>query len=515
MKKCKSDEISLKSYFLGPQAENSSFLQSSALDVINQYCQWRKSLFPQDGKAISKGDQLDPGFLKNQQNLQQLLLSLSLEFEKELPQFSPRYLGHMFSELSMPGLLGHLVALLHNPNNISKESSQVGLKIEREALESLCRMFGWKSGIGHLTSGGTIANLEALVRMRSRLPQEQWGHFQLVTSAAAHYSWKKNMKILGLPESAVIEVPLDSAGRISLTELEKLLRDLKSPIVGVVSLFGSTERGTIDDIAGINRILRKLPAQRFWHHVDAAYGGFFACVRDPKNTYLSRQTEALRQIDSLTLDPHKLGYAPYGCGTFLCRQKKDYFYNQIDAPYIQFKSDEEAGVQSIEGSRPATGAAATWLTTHTLGFHSKGLGKVLARQVKVKKEFQKKLQKRVNALFFPEGLDLNILCWTLLPKSRNLSGANDMVDLIFHKLPQLEAPYYVSKTSLKLMKNPWLESELRKRKFKIDSDTCHFVRMTLMNPFLMTRETETRFVDDFIQVLNSISETRLPKRKRP
>ena len=140
MKKCSTSDISLKSNFLGPQAENANFLQVAFVEILSQYFDWRKSLFPKDGAAISFADQQNPLFLENQKNLRQLTNNLSTLLQKEIPQFSPRYLGHMFSELSLPGLLGHVAALLHNPNNISKESSHVGLQIEADAIKTLYKI---------------------------------------------------------------------------------------------------------------------------------------------------------------------------------------------------------------------------------------------------------------------------------------------------------------------------------------------------------------------------------------
>ncbi|MFZ3229817.1 MAG: pyridoxal-dependent decarboxylase [Pseudobdellovibrio sp.] len=506
MKKCLLSDISLKSNFLGPQAENSSFLFSLFAELLTQHSQWRKSLFPKDGSAISTEDLSNLHYLNAQKKLILLVDKLSTDFQKEIPHFSPRYMGHMFSETSLPGLLGHVTALLYNPNNISMESSRVGLKIEANAIRSLYKMLKWRSGIGHLTSGGTIANLEALLRMRAKLPTNQWANAKLLTSSAAHYSWKKNLKILGFPESAFLEVPLDSKGRLSISYLKKILLNLKDPILGIVTLYGSTERGTIDDIYKVAQLITN-HKKHIWHHVDAAYGGFYACVKAKPNSHLEKQTIALQKVDSLTLDPHKLGYVPYGCGAFLCRQRKKYFYSDIKAPYIQFQSAQEAGVQSVEGSRPATGAAATWLTAKSLGFHDKGLGRVLEKQLQAKTSFQKILSHNVDGLLFTEGLDLNILCWTVLPDSKKLSRSNKWVDLIFKLLPLQNPPYFVSKTSLPLEKHPWLMQQLLKAGMILDSESCHLVRMTLMNPFLITKETQTQFTREFSNILDSISKS--------
>ncbi len=512
MKPCSSQDISLKSYFLGPQAESSIFLTNTLINLLSEYNDWRRSLFPEDGVAISNADQKNSDFLKNQNELGHLVKKLSTEFRKEIPHFSPRYMGHMFSETSLPGLLGHIAALLHNPNNISKESSTVGLKIEDEAIQALSKIFHWKNGVGHLTSGGTLANIEALLRMRSKLSKSNWANAKLLTSSAAHYSWKKGLKILGFPDSALIEIPLDRNGRLSTPHFKKILENINDPILGLVTMFGSTERGSIDDIEMVNAIIAKRTT-KIWHHVDAAYGGFYACVKKKPDSYLALQTQALRKVDSLTLDPHKLGYVPFACGTFLCRDSKKYFYSDIEAPYIQFKSAQEVGFQSIEGSRPATGAAATWLTAQSLGFHSNGLGRILEMHLDAKIRFQRLLQKKVKGLIFTKGLDLNILCWTVIPASRKLSKANTWVDEIFKSLPLLDRKYYVSKTSLPLKKHLWLKQQLIKENFIFDSETCHLVRMTLMNPFLMAKETQAKFTDDFAKILNHISRSERLKKK--
>ena len=130
-----------------------------------------------------------------------------------------------------------------------------------------------------------------------------------------------------------------------------------------------------------------------------------------------------------------------------------------------------------------------------------------------KKSFQRLLQKKVKGLLFTKGLDLNILCWTVIPESRRLSKSNKWVNQIFHSLPLLDKKYFVSKTSLALKKNPWLRKQLEKEGFIFDSDTCHLIRMTLMNPFLMTKETQAKFTDDFADVLHAISKSERPKGK--
>ncbi|HAJ03440.1 MAG TPA: hypothetical protein DCL55_09410, partial [Brevundimonas sp.] len=99
------------------------------------------------------------------------LLTLCDALTAETPTFSPRYIAHMKADLSLPGLLGWFAAMLHNPNNSSRDASRVGSVIETEAIAALAGMLGYDpaQAQGHFTSGGTVANFEAVWRARYRL----------------------------------------------------------------------------------------------------------------------------------------------------------------------------------------------------------------------------------------------------------------------------------------------------------------------------------------------------------
>jgi len=128
---CDPQESSLKSFFLGPRAENAEWVRFLTNGMLERWFEWRKGVSPADGRAISLADQESVEFRTRRSRFEDQLWTLMKRFEGEIPKFSPRYIGHMFSETSLPALLGHFVALLHNPNNISGESSRVGVEIER------------------------------------------------------------------------------------------------------------------------------------------------------------------------------------------------------------------------------------------------------------------------------------------------------------------------------------------------------------------------------------------------
>lgn len=503
MKKCKSEEIALKSYFLGPQAENGEYFEAQVGAIVRDYLGWRKEQFPTDGDSVTPSDKINDQFLAQQKKMSQSIDVLLRRFREEIPQYSPRYMAHMFSEISVPGVLGHFLALLHNPNNISKESSKIGVFIETEAIASLCKMFGWQRGYGHFTSGGSIANLEALLRMRERISMHpNKANAVLLTTAAAHYSWHKAMGIIGLAASQLVLIPVDRRGRMNTKLLGLKIRScLKDniPILGVVSLFGSTELGSVDDIETIQNLIDK-EDKNIWHHVDAAYGGYYAIAPHPKGSHLAVQSKALNRVTSLTLDPHKLGYVPYGCGAFLCRTQKFYTYAKTKVPYVQFDHKKDRGLQTIEGSRPATGPAGVWLIGKTLGYHADGLGKVLARHLAAQKKMRNYLKKNIKSCLEVPGLDLNIVCWTVVRKK--LSQSNSIVDRIYKTAPTGSKPYFVAKTKLHLEDHPHLADLLREKGIEIDSPDLALVRMTLMNPFSMTRGSETQFLQEFVALLS-------------
>src|SRR5580693_7622727 len=177
------------------------------------------------------------------------------------PFFHPRYAGQMLKPPHPAAVVGYLAAMLVNPNNHALDGGPATAEMEIEAVEELARMFGLGEHLGHLTSSGTIANLEALFVARESHPA-----LGIAFSDHAHYTHSRMCHLLGVKGFAV---GTDDCGRIDLDEVEALARAGK--IGTVVLTVGSTGLGAVDRVHEALG-LRERYGLRI--HVDGAYGGF-------------------------------------------------------------------------------------------------------------------------------------------------------------------------------------------------------------------------------------------------
>lgn len=585
---CDSEEVALKSFFLGPQSENSVWLRSQVSMLFEAWFDWRRSLFPEDGSAISKDDQQNPKFIERKQKVEKLLREVSVRFESEMPKFSPRYIGHMLSEVSLPALLGHVITLLHNPNNISGEASRVGVKFEDEAIRFLSEMIGFPetTSTGHFTSGGTIANFEALLRARYRMyrwlatasaAREQrifkksifesshigWTKFDELSKAVpandvlawnsigsnpfdvakrmndlyghefrgpvalvprnSHYSWQKGISLLGLGDEALWPIDLDHYGHLSLESLKQQIakaRKEERPILLVTSVVGTTELGAIDPVHKVQDYLDELATKEgihIWHHVDAAYGGFFCSMlnqsADHPESSLSIESEcallSVSRSNSVTLDPHKLGYVPYASGAFLTRSQREYVMPPFDSPYLEMDYSKDRGPQTLEGSRSAAGAVATWLTAKSIGLDPQGYGRILARTIGNRKLLEETLQASTPLIRVVPGADTNVLCFSVAKQGEPISKSNERTLAVYSTFsPKTDAGFYVSKTALKWThQRSFLDHLVSDWNANIDADQLILVRLCLMNPFFNSKETKFRYAQEFAARVKALVES--------
>jgi len=269
------------------------------------------------------------------------------------PYFHPLYAGQMLKPPHPVARLAYMLSLYINPNNHALDGGRASSAMEKEVVAEIAGMFGWDRFLGHLTGGGTMANLEALWIAGRINPGRM-----IVASSQAHYTHERLSGVLQLPFK---QVPADRNGRMDLTRLETILD--QEPVGTVVATIGTTATGAADPLPGLLKLRERFG---FRIHADTAYGGYFNLV-DNLPPATREVFDHLGEADSIVVDPHKHGLQPYGCGCILFKDPAVGHYYKHDSPYTYFSSDElHLGEISLECSRPGASAVALWATQRLL-----------------------------------------------------------------------------------------------------------------------------------------------------
>ncbi|HEY0796606.1 MAG TPA: aminotransferase class I/II-fold pyridoxal phosphate-dependent enzyme [Acidisarcina sp.] len=269
------------------------------------------------------------------------------------PYHHPLYAGQMLKPPHPIARAAYGMAMWLNPNNHALDGGRASSAMEVEAVAGMAAMFGWKMHLGHLTSGGTFANLEALWVASQLAPSRK-----VVASTQAHYTHQRISGVLGLPFSSI---KVDQRGRMDVKALEELLSH--GDIGTVVVTIGATATGAVDPL---DRILELRERYKFRIHIDAAYGGYFILASN-LDSEAARAFALIGQADSIVIDPHKHGLQPYGCGCILFRDPAVGRLYSHDSPYTYFTSGElHLGEISLECSRAGASAVALWATQRLL-----------------------------------------------------------------------------------------------------------------------------------------------------
>jgi glutamate/tyrosine decarboxylase-like PLP-dependent enzyme len=284
------------------------------------------------------------------------------------PFAHPRYAGQMLKPPHPAAVVGQLAAMLINPNNHALDGGPATARMEREVVADLARMFGFAEHLGHLTTSGTMANLEALFVARSLHPDRGVAY-----SSEAHYTHGRMCGVLGVQGH---RMPVDGRGAMDVQALDDLLSS--GDIGTVVVTAGTTALGVVEPVHEVLAVARRHGVRV---HVDAAYGGFFMLLAGAAGDagLDAAPWQAISSCDSIVVDPHKHGLQPYGCGAVLFADPSVGRFYLHDSPYTYFTSDElHLGEISLECSRAGAAAAALWLTLQVLPLTAEGLGQVLA-----------------------------------------------------------------------------------------------------------------------------------------
>jgi len=341
------------------------------------------------------------------QAMEQILANVAHRLGDNYPYFHPLYVGQMLKPPHPLAQAAYALAMTINPNNHARDGGRASSVMEIEAVAQLAAIFDWPEHLGHLTSGGTFANLEALWIAGQLAPGKR-----IVGSEQAHYTHNRISSVLKLSYNSVAA---DRRGRMDLNRLEDELR--KGDVGTVVATMGTTAIGAVDPL---DEILALRDRYGFRIHADAAYGGYFRLIREQLSEACRRAYEAMNQVDSIVMDPHKHGLQPYGCGSVLFRDPSVGRFYKHDSPYTYFSSKElHLGEISLECSRPGAAAVALWATHQLLPPVPGGeFAQELAAGRSAALELDRRLRTEPRFLPFAAGApDLDIVVWQMAASS--------------------------------------------------------------------------------------------------
>jgi tyrosine decarboxylase/aspartate 1-decarboxylase len=233
-------------------------------------------------------------------------------------------------------------------------------KLEKEVINQLATLLHGENGVGFMVSGGTEANLMALLAARNKAQVSQP---EVVLPESAHFSFTKICSMLNLKP---IYAGLDGSFRVDSSSVEKCVSKNTVAIVGTA---GTAVLGAVDPIEELSRIAL---VHDVWLHVDAAFGGLvIPFLTDAKYTF----DFSLGAVKSMTVDPHKMGMAAIPAGGIIFRDPKDLAYIKTETPYL---TDQYQ--YTFVGTRTGAAAASAWAVFRFVG--TDGFKKVVGKCMK-------------------------------------------------------------------------------------------------------------------------------------
>ncbi|MGB5977250.1 MAG: pyridoxal-dependent decarboxylase [Cyclobacteriaceae bacterium] len=229
--------------------------------------------------------------------------------------------GNMFGYIPggnlLPAAIGDFISAVTNRYSGVFFSSPGSVRMEHMLIRWMCNMVGYPpSALGNMVSGGSPASLVAIATARDHLQVRSRDVERSVVylTSQAHHCIHKALRIAGLGEEIIRQVPVDEGFRMKPDALAQQIEDdlgegLKPFLL--VSSAGTTDTGAVDPLDDLADVAEK---HGLWHHVDAAYGGFFMLTDEAKDKF-----KGIERSDSVTIDPHKGLFLPFGSGAVLIK----------------------------------------------------------------------------------------------------------------------------------------------------------------------------------------------------
>ncbi len=406
-----------------------------------------------------------------------IIMQVAEKMQDNYPYFHPGYAGQMLKPPHPIARAAYMLAMWINPNNHALDGGKASSAMEKEVVCEISENIAcWKDSLGHLTSGGTMANLEALW-----ISGETGKGKKILASETAHYTHQRISSVLKLNFEKVV------ANTKGVMDLDYLEDQLKLGNVGtVVATLGATGTGAADEL---KEIINLKFQYGFRVHVDAAYGGYFKLV-DNLREDTKENFDFIEYSDSIVIDPHKHGLQPYGCGCVIFKEANAGKYYKHESPYTYFtSSDLHLGEISLECSRAGASAVALW-ATHKLFPPIKGgrFAKELEKCRNAALSFSERIKAsgKFNLLLEPE---LDIVTW--FPKGDSVKEISSKSKYIFDAMEKENIYLAMMSYPVRLIDYDFTNTE-------INSENMTVLRSVMMKPEHIDYE------EKIFKLLNSI-----------
>ncbi len=425
-------------------------------------------------KATMDGSFVDD--LISSHDREQILDKLLKIYQGSMNASSVGYIGQMDSIPNIGGIVGDLIAAAINNNMLANEMAPQFSWLEQNLVAQFAQWFGFDDEAGGvMTSGGTLANIQALtVARNAKLGISSGNLFQLegqpvfFASNHCHASITKAGMLLGIGVENVIKVKADETGKMDVKELviriEEARESGKLPFA-VVSTYGTTNSGSLDDVDSIQAICKTYD---LWHHVDAIYGGAMVLSENQKHL-----CPAFHKADSLSFNPQKWMYVSKTCSVLLFKQFQILESNfRIAAPYVSQDGARNLGEYGIQGSRHAS-VLKLWLSLYLIG--KAAYSKMIDLNMQITRSFTTYIEIHEKLELYTEP-DLNIILFRPKrtpdqSKEDHVKSISQFQSYLYEKGIYISPIPWMNETWLKcIFLNPYFdENELEKLEELINS----------------------------------------------
>lgn len=344
----------MKHYFVSTDTEAQRQFRDAvitALDVLDKYGWNNTKSFDKGVKPVDKFEILQKG-----EKLEDILTYVGKNIlAGGINLSNPHVIAHMHCQPTIASIVAELLIAATNQSMDSWDESPAATYVEQAVIKKLCTTFGYgENSDGIFDSGGTMSNQTAVLLARDKFAERELSmhvkisglppspRMKILCSEQAHFSIDKAAYICGLGTDAVVKVPVTDELVMDPDMLNSYLQkehDKGSKPFLVVATAGTTNAGNIPNLRKIGEIAKQ---HKLWYHVDAAYGGALAF-----STKYKHLIDGIDQADSITWDPHKLGYVPISCGVFLLADRQNFEYLTFHSDYLNPKSETDDGLINL------------------------------------------------------------------------------------------------------------------------------------------------------------------------